>query len=128
MQINEVKKIIENAEFNFYGLRMDSNKYSIGDICESSHQLYQDPEFDEEGNLLYEYQAEGPYKGYYDAGELNGTCAVQIIDGNVELALNSVKKYNGQYIYLIAGNDGFEGNDSHNQEIIINDAKVLGKL
>lgn len=128
MSLEELNKIIENAEFVFFGLRKDNLEYKEGDFCKNSHQLFQDPDFDDDGNLIYPYCSEGPYKGYYDAGELDGTCTVQIIDGNVEQALEKVKEYSGKHIYLIAGNNGVQGNDIYNQEFIISDAKVLGQL
>lgn len=128
MSLEQLNKIIENGEFYFYGLRKDSATYQPGDTVRNSHQLYQDPAFDEDGNLIYPYCSEGPYKGFYDAGELDGACAVEIVNGNIAQALKNMKGYYGEHIYLVAGNDGYPGNDVYTNEMVISEAQVLGEL
>ena len=128
MTVEDIKKICEEAGYTYYGLRSDNLKYNIGDICENSHQLFQDPEWDEYGELLYPYISDktSPYYGFYDAGELDGTCAVKSDPENeesVKNALKTVNNYAGIHIYLIGGYDKEYGNDE--DEIIIIDAEVV---
>ena len=129
MTVSEIKKMIENTEYNFYGLRADDAEYESGDIANRSHQLYQDPDFDECGELLYPYIEDGPYSGFYDAGELNGTCAVKFDpydDDSIQSAIDTVSSYCGDRVYIIAGDDAYNGNDV--DEIIIEDAEVIGEV
>lgn len=116
---------IINDEYAVYGVRRDSKKYSVGDTLQNSHQLYQDPQYTDSActELLYPFIADGPYKGFYDGGELNGTCAIYADDKCIEQAIDTVKTYDGRYMYLIAGNDYSQGNDQN--EIIVKNAKVL---
>ena len=37
MTVSEIKKMIENTEYNFYGLRADDAEYESGDIANRSH-------------------------------------------------------------------------------------------
>jgi len=128
--VNKIINIMQNSEYEFFGLRKDDFNYNIGDICNNSHDLFQDPIYDDDGELLYSYCENGIYKGYYDAGELNGTSAVEILADESEI--NIIKKidkmsmYLGDHLYLIAGNDFTHGND--NGEIIINDANVVFEI
>ena len=111
-----------------YGLRVDDFEYKIGDICHKSHQLFQDPSYDENGELIYPHCENGIYKGFYDAGELDGTCAIEV-EANVKSIINALEKVNdyfGNYIYLIKGISCENGNDIG--EIIINDAIVVEKF
>ena len=128
MTIQEIKKIIEEEGLEHFGLRTDNMAYNVGDICENSHQLFQDPEFDEDEELVYPAitDKESPYYGFYDAGELEGTCAIKVTEDSIVRALESVKIYSGNHLYLIAGNDVEYGYDE--DEIIIKDAEVLGVI
>lgn len=130
MTIKDIKKICENSYFGYFGLRADDMEYQTGDICNNSHQLFQDPIFDDFGDLLYPAveDLESPYYGYYDAGELNGTCAVKFNpddESSIRAALETVKMYSGKNLYIIAGDSMEYGNDEG--EIIIRDAEVIGK-
>lgn len=125
MTVEEIRKAIEESDYEIFGIRADNYDYEIGDITFPSHQLYQDPIEDWEGNLLYPLIEEGPYEGFYDAGELDGTCAVEVTIDNIEDALKIVRQYLGSHIYLIAGNAGEGGNDIG--EVIIRNAEVLAK-
>lgn len=111
-----------------YGLRADDFEYEIGDTCHKSHQLYQDPDYDENGEEIYPYCEDGIYKGFYDAGELDGTCAIEVESNEESIikALEKVNDYFGDYIYLIKGNYCECGNDTG--EVIISDAIVVGKF
>lgn len=125
MTAQEIKQMVQESKYEYIGLRADDYEYEIGDICNNSHQLFQDPDFDEDGELLYPAveDPESPYYGFYDAGELDGTCAIRINVEQAEKALEEIKSYYGKHIYLIAGNVAEYGNDE--DEIIIRDAKVL---
>lgn len=125
MPANEkIKNSIAGTNFNFYGIRIDTIKYNVGDIANKSHQLLQDQEYDEDCNPLYP-DGEGIYSGFYDAGELDGTCAIKFDpedDESIRKALESVDDYPGKYITLIAGDSAVGGNDL--DEIIIDEAVV----
>lgn len=130
MTAEEIKRICKESYFEYFGLRADDMEYQIGDICNNSHQLFQDPDFDEEGELIYPAieDPESPYYGFYDAGELDGTCAVKFDPDDkcsIKAALETVKMYSGKNLYIIAGDSMEYGNDEG--EIIIRDAEVIGK-
>lgn len=130
MTAAEIKRICEESDFSYFGIRADDMEYQIGDICNNSHQLFQDPIFDDFGNLLYPAveDPESPYYGYYDAGELDGTCAVKFnpdSEEDIQDALEVAKMYSGKNLYIIAGDSIEHGNDDG--EIIIREAEVIGK-
>lgn len=130
MTAEEIKKICEESCFEYFGLRADDMEYQVGDICNNSHQLFQDPDFDEDGELIYLAieDPESPYYGFYDAGELDGTCAVKFDpedENSIRAALETVKMYSGKNLYIIAGDLAEYGNDDG--EIIIREAEVVGK-
>lgn len=121
----DIKNILNEREYCYYGLRADSFDYKIGDVTNVSHQLFQNPQYDDYGELKY-HLGEGRYSVYYDAGELDGTCAVEVTEYNLDTALKDVSIYDGKSIYLIAGNAMENGNDYG--EIIIKDAVILYKV
>lgn len=128
MTVEDIKRICEESGFGYFGFRADDMEYELGDICENSHQLFQDPIFDECGDLMYPMveDHDSPYYGYYDAGELGGTCAVKFDvddEDSISRALELVKIYSGNHLYIIAGDSMEYGNDE--SEIIITDAEVL---
>lgn len=131
-ELEEIRNIITTAGYDDYGFRIENYVYKIGDCTHNSHQLYQDPHWIND-ELLYPYMEEGPYEGYYDAGELDGTCAIKVgaylpeetTDKEILYSLGETVKYDGEYLYLIGGNNSQDGNDE--LEIIIEDAIVLGK-
>lgn len=130
MTAEEIKRICEESGCGYFGLRADDMEYQIGDICNNSHQLFQDPDFDEDGELIYLAieDPESPYYGFYDAGELDGTCAVKFDpedENSIRAALETVKMYSGKNLYIIAGDLAEYGNDDG--EIIIREAEVVGK-
>lgn len=131
MTVNDIQRICEESGCGYFGLRVDDMEYQIGNICNNSHQLFQDPDFDEDGELIYPAieDPESPYYGFYDAGELNGTCAVEFnpdSEEDIQDALEVAKMYSGKNLYIIAGDSIEHGNDA--DEIIIEDAIVLGRL
>ena len=129
--IDQLREEDENiAGYDVYGFRMDSFKYSVGDTTYDSHELFQDPDYDYEGNLIYPYIDSGLYAGYYDGGELNGTSAIYFDlydDESIAKAFKTVQQYNttGTYKYImILGGYYYEwGNDPG--EVVIRDAQVL---
>lgn len=127
MKIEEIRKLISDAEYDYIGIRADDRDYQIGEVMDNSHQLFQDPQYAdfEYTELLYPYISEGPYAGFYDGGELDGTCALEVSENNIEEMIEAVKSY-GKKIYLIGGNTMEYGNDE--SEIIIRDAAVVAKL
>lgn len=126
LSVKEIKEAIANTEYEFYGIRVDEIKYSVGESANNSHQLFQDPDFDEDGELIYPYIEDGIYEGFYDAGELDGTCTIGFDaedDDSIQKALEKVEIYFGSYIHILGGDYAEGGNDSG--EIIISDAEVL---
>ena len=94
MTIEEIRDLINEAEYGYIGIRADERDYQIGEIMDNSHQLFADPQYnDDYTELLYPYISEGVYAGFYDAGELNGTCALSISANNIEEMLKRVMSY-----------------------------------
>lgn len=126
MTVEEIRELISKSEYDCIGIRADSREYQIGEAVDNSHQLFQDPQYnDAYTELLYPYIYEGPYAGFYDAGELNGACALEVSENNIEKMIEAIKSY-GEKFYLIGGNTMEYGNDI--DEIIIQDAKVIAVL
>lgn len=126
MVIEEIRELINELKYKHIGVRADNREYQVGEIMDNSHQLFEDPQYnDDYTELLYPYICEGPYAGFYDAGELNGVCALEIFENNIEKMIEAIKSY-GEKFYLIGGNTMEYGNDV--DEIIIKDAKVIAVL
>ena len=127
MTVEEIRNLISEAEYDYIGIRADSRDYQIGEVIDNSHQLFQDPQYVdlECTELLYPYISEGTYAGFYDGGELDGTCALEVSESNIEEMLERVMSYGNKY-YLIGGNSMEYGNDD--DEIIINDAEVIARI
>lgn len=120
MSAEQIRKIIENAEYEVYGIRADSEiEYSVGDICCKSHQWWQDDPGEESG-LEYNEEME-----CWDGGELTGTCALETDAESVADVVEQAGLY-GEHITLIAGNVYQAGNDIG--EIIIEGARVLAVI
>ena len=126
MTVEEIRELISKSEYDCIGIRADSREYQAGEAVDNSHQLFQDPQYnDDYTELLYPYISEGPYAGFYDAGELNGACALEVSVNNIEEMLKKVKSYGNKY-YLIGGDSMEYGYDA--DEIIIRDAEVIAVL
>lgn len=121
MIAKKIKKTMEEESYEYFGLRMDDQKYEIGSFCEASHQWMQDNP--EDGS---------PYNqemGCWDCGELPGTCAIKInSDSNINTLIEYVKKTYcyAKNLYLIAGDAVEYGYDP--DEVVIKDAVVLYKI
>ena len=98
MKIEEIRNLISEAEYDYIGIRADDRDHQIGEVMDNSHQLFQ---------------------------ELDGTCALEVSENNIEEMIEAVKSY-GEKIYLIGGNSMEYGNDV--DEIIIRDAEVIAVL
>lgn len=130
MRVETILKILNEEEYEIYGLRYDDNNYNVGDCCENSHDWFQDlwniPDYenlsDEEIDNIY-----NDYLGCYDGGELDGVSTIQVT-ANISKALKRMNMYKncGKDLILVAGNSAREGNDA--DEIIIRDAIVIAKL
>ena len=95
MTIEEIRDLIGESEYAYIGIRADDRDYQIGEVMDNSHQLFQDPQYTdfECVELLYPYISEGPYAGFYDGGELDGTCALEVSENNIEEKLEAVRNY-----------------------------------
>lgn len=105
MSISKIKELIENEEFEFYGIRKDDAEYSVGDTCENSHS----------------WRSDGT-----DNGELDGTCAIGVKAGTIESVIAQSKEYYGSHLYLIASDRKEMGEDQG--EYIMSDAVVIAVL
>lgn len=125
--VDDIKKAVADTDFYYYGIRVDSGiKYNVGDTASNSRQLFQDPDFDENGELVYPLIEEGQNAGLYDAGELDGTSTIGFYadsDSSIEKALSIISSYAGCYIHILGGDSAEEGNDRN--EMIIRRAEVL---
>lgn len=127
MTVQDIKDAVKDTEYDYYGIRVDKIKYSVGDIANNSHQLLQDPDFDDNGELIYPYVG----NGLYDAGELDGTSAIGFRpddEESINFAINQIKHYFsiGDNIHIIAGDYAETGND--NGEVIVSDSVVLASI
>jgi hypothetical protein len=97
---------IDFTEFSYYGLRTDTREFAIGEDLAASFVWI-------DGNLTDE--------------QLDGTCATEICDGNIDRAMKAHRSegYVGKQ-YVIAGDYMTYGEDSG--EIIIRDAIVVAIL
>lgn len=126
--INLIEEIIKREEYDYYGLRYDDRNYNINDVCNISHQWWQDDPNDgieEDDSEFCPYNEE---LHLWDGGELPGTCSVGVNENNIQQALSYMRHYVccGDNLYLIAGNNAEGGNDSG--EIIIENAVVIMNL
>ena len=96
MTVEEIRELISKSEYDHIGIRADNREYQAGEVVDNSHQLFQDPQYnDDYTELLYPYICEGPYAGFYDAGELNGACALEVSENNIEKMILNRWKHNG---------------------------------
>lgn len=119
----------ENPDVTF-GIRKDERLLVPESVFPNSHQLFQDQEFDEDGNPLYpEYEFD---ESLYDAGELDGTSTLGFnVDYDYDLpttmqSMDLRGPYSANYVYLVAGDDEGSGLDAG--ERLIGNAKILSVL
>ena len=131
-KINKIKEMCKDACFEYFGLRGDNAEYQTGDACEASHQIFQDPQYTDDTceELIFPYVSdpESPYYGFYDAGELDGTCSIGFDpedENSIRAALYAVEMY-GKKLYIIGGNRMEHGHDDG--EYIIKEAEIVGRL
>ena len=128
IDLSAIKEILEKEEYDFYGLRADTDNIEIGSAFDNSHQWFQDYIWDGDPDNDEDH----PFNdviGCWDDGELNGVCAIRIDKSNINNAIESMRAYAyGQHtsIYLVGGNDIAYGNDIG--EIIICDGIALAKI
>ena len=124
MTVEEIRKMIKDSDYEYYGVRGDAHGYKAGERHAESHNWFQDEVDDENGEPVYPWDDE---MKLWDGGELNGTCAWRITedstDEEIKEAIAAAEGY-AESIYLIAGDaeeDGYEYG-----EVIIINAKVIG--
>ena len=132
-KIKSVISSINADEFEAFGLRVCEKSYTVGETCDNSHELYQDPQYTDETceELLYPYIEDGIYAGYYDGGELNGACAIGFDpddEDSIDRAIEEIKGYLsiGRRLYIVAGDYSVSGNDYG--EVIIEEAKIMAVI
>ena len=108
-------------EFEFFGIRHDFREYKIGETTQNSHQWYQDDPTNWGEELPYNEDLR-----LWDGGELDGTCAIEVEDGNIENAMRMSAGYEGGHLYLIASEEAWGGNDY--MEIIMAESVVIAEF
>ena len=54
MVIEEIRELINEAKYKHIGVRADNRDYQVGEIMDNSHQLFEDPQYnDAYTELLY---------------------------------------------------------------------------
>lgn len=94
--ISRIEEIMDNSEYEYIGVRVQENEFSLGEILDNSF-VWVDGEMTDE--------------------ELDGTCAVKLEDA--ELA----NGYYGNHVAIIGSNSMEYGQDLG--EIILRDAEVI---
>ena len=134
---NMIKAVIElihnygeDGNYNhFCGIRGDDRELEVGERFGNSHQLYQDPV---DGA---EYIETGDYAGFYDAGELDGTCVWTIglhsafyepDEENIRWAIEQAKLF-GEHVYLVRSKCPTKAGEELG-ELIVEGAYVALKL
>lgn len=125
MTIEGIKKVIKGTDFEYYGIRVDSKKYTIGDTCANSHQWWQDSDVAQAYGLTDDDYGEDMQ--CWDGGELDGACTIGFDaddDASIARAIEIIGSYFGDYIHILGGDYAEGGNDI--SELVIRDAEVLG--
>lgn len=115
----------ESSNYAYFAVRQEDYLYDPGDWAFNSSTLLQDPEYDDNGELIYPLCAEGPYKGFYVGPMLPGTCGFMFYDYETFKTAITELNYSGDKITIIAG-DTFEYGDDIN-EVIIHNARVIAQ-
>lgn len=132
MTINEALAIMEQGEFNVYGIRVDREGLAEGFELDNSHDWFQDWDSSwGEPDDIYD-DPDHPYSddlGCWDGGELSGACALEVCDDDIDDVIRTARRRyitSGVAVYLIGGTGYEYGNDSG--EIIIENAVVIGTI
>lgn len=134
----KIANIMDIGDYSFYGIRSDDRNLSIGDVFPPSHALFQEPDYDEDGELIYPYMHSGPYAGFYDAGELDGTSVLDI-DATydeakqlkyIENTIRQSSRYYGcDHMYLVGSDTAIPNDfDTDEGEMLFRDPVVLLKI
>lgn len=121
-------EIIEKCDSSYYGyyaVRREDCIYDSGDWAFNSNILLQDPQYDDNGELIYPLCTEGPYKGFYVGPMLPGTCGIMFYDRYTLYEAIKSLNYNGDRLTIIGG-DTFEYGEDIN-EVIIHNARVIAQ-
>ena len=139
----EVTTLIENGDYDVYGIRIDATEYSVNDTMLASrvwrdgepvyaHEYtndegtaetliemgYEEVESDEDERLFVNHNA---------FVELEGTSAIRATAEDVyEVISYAQSVYPGGHVYLIGG--GYSGSGEDEGEVIISEATVLAIL
>jgi len=116
-----IMKVMNENNYEFFGLRHDSHAYKIGEKVNRSHQWYQDDPTEWGEDLPYNEDL-----GLWDGGELDGTCAIMVDKNEIEKAMKEANGYVGDHLYLIASCVAWGGNDY--MESIMADAVVVAEF
>lgn len=119
MTANEILEIIDNGEYERYGIRHSRTLPEIGQGLENSHQWWQDDPSEWGGAC--EFNAE---LGLWDGGELPGVCTIGIPDyptiESIEKALKLSDDYKSFGPAFLVGGDWAEGGNDIGELIIHN--------
>lgn len=115
----------ESSNYGYFAIRQEDCLYDPGDWAFNSKTLLQDPEYDDNGELIYPLCSEGPYKGFYVGPMLPGTSGIMFYDYETFKTAIKELNYSGDKITIIGG-DTFEYGDDIN-EVIIHNARVIAQ-
>jgi hypothetical protein len=139
MKNSEVAKIImeivENGEYEFYGIRFEDKSYSVGDVVANSKH---NPDREDERDFP-EYGT----KEYEECEDLDGASAWRCVDSYGRFIDECLTSNGGwretmdseafsmcdcEHVYIVAGNRENTHDDSDENEIVIESAVVIGVL
>lgn len=122
---NDIIDKCDSSNYGYYAVRIDNLIYNEGDWALTSMHIMQDPEYDDDGELIYPLCNDGPYKGFYLGELLPGTCAIMFYDNATLIEAIKNLNYSGNKITIIGG-DSFEYGEDIN-EVIIHNARVISQ-
>lgn len=126
MKASEILEIIENGEFDVYGIRRDRAGLEAGHEFKNSHQWWQDDPADWGEECEYNEEL-----GLWDGGELPGVCALRIKDyptvEDIEKVLKASELYDFKGPAYLVGGDWSEGGNDIG-EIIIRDGICITEI
>lgn len=121
MTAQDILEIIENSEYDYFGIRRDRDGLEVGHEFENSHQWWQDDPSDWDEGGEYEYNEE---MGCWDGGELDGVCTLRLSDWptaeEIERVLKASEMYSDNGPAYLVGGDWAEGGNDIGESIIHN--------